>query len=341
MPQIPEKRDFDRLRSSASRLIHISNSEWYSLLQDEIRNSIAIEGIFANRQDLRDILLRNRRTSGEKAAAILGYFESASALYDYADNLYRENEFRLRVADIKQIHTLLMRYEAQRGFYSGAIGAFRREDVAVAQSGFTPLQAEQLPRMISLFVKWINSYFDGDLKVSLKSLAASHVLFETIHPFRDGNGRVGRILLNFLLIGSGMINIAIKGSHKSFRDRYYRALVAAEAPFEQLLRSIESGKNLQVADIDSAMQSSNLGEMEALVAEQLQAAFQRLTQGSFQDMANNVTLSLREAARLSNYSQDYLRNLINKGKLSAHKRGKLWYVSAGDLQSYIRQVTTD
>jgi hypothetical protein len=67
---------FGKLRRETKRFINVSNSEWYTLFKDEIRNSIAIEGIFANRKELLDVLERNKRTSNEKVAAILGYYES-------------------------------------------------------------------------------------------------------------------------------------------------------------------------------------------------------------------------------------------------------------------------
>ena len=104
-------QEIQSLRSRFGNFINVSNGEWYSLFKDEIRNSIAIEGVFANRQELLDVLQHNKRTNKQKAAAILGYFEAASAMYEYANNQFKENEFVLRMADIKQIHTLLMRYE--------------------------------------------------------------------------------------------------------------------------------------------------------------------------------------------------------------------------------------
>jgi hypothetical protein len=116
--------EFEELREKNIHLIAVSNSEWYSLFRDEIRNSIAIEVIFANRNELLDVLNKNKRINDEKSAAILGYFEAASALYEYANNLYKEGEFSLRISDIKQIHTLLMRYEQQVGSFKGKLGGF-------------------------------------------------------------------------------------------------------------------------------------------------------------------------------------------------------------------------
>ena len=67
-------KQFEKLRNNNVNLIAVSNSEWYSLFRDEIRNSIAIEGIFANRNELLDVLSKNKRTNDEKTAAIIGYF---------------------------------------------------------------------------------------------------------------------------------------------------------------------------------------------------------------------------------------------------------------------------
>lgn len=71
-------KQFKNLREKNIQLIAVSNTEWYSLFRDEIRNSIAIEGIFSNRNDLLDVLEKNKKTTDQKTAAILGYFEAAS-----------------------------------------------------------------------------------------------------------------------------------------------------------------------------------------------------------------------------------------------------------------------
>ena len=82
------RQQFDEARERLPDFITVSNKEWYSLFRDEIRNSIAIEGVFANRNDLLDVLERNKRSNKEKTAAILGYFEAASSMYEYAYNQF-------------------------------------------------------------------------------------------------------------------------------------------------------------------------------------------------------------------------------------------------------------
>lgn len=326
----------DALRKNELPLFAVSNREWYSLFRDEIRNSIAIEGIFANRNDLLNVLANKGRTSAEKTAAILGYFEAASTLYEYANNLYKENEFRLRLADIKQIHTLLMRYEKQAGSFPKAIGAFRNEDVDVFDSRFTPLKHHVIAEMMRLFVSWVNKNLEAGIVDPLEFAVASHVLFETIHPFRDGNGRAGRILLNYLLIGQGFVNIAIKGIRKADREQYYKALEIGDDAFERMLRQFEAGEKIS---IESAFSKSDLTLIYQLVLSRLRNVLARLKSQPFSPMEQDAELPLRQIAQHFNYSQDYLRNMINKKKIPAVKKGKLWYLKVRDIQTYIKNLS--
>lgn len=76
------KKDIKKIRKRTPEFIAVANREWYSLFKDEIRNSIAIEGVFTNRNELLSVLEKNKRADTEKTAAILGYFESAGSMYE-------------------------------------------------------------------------------------------------------------------------------------------------------------------------------------------------------------------------------------------------------------------
>ena len=60
----------------------------------------------------------------------------------------------------------------------------------------------------------------------------------------------------------------------------------------------------------------------------------RLKGGTIMNLDREAVLPLRDLARAYDYSKDYLRNLINRGHLKAHKKGKLWYVRVRDLSDY-------
>ena len=329
------KQEFQYLKENNIHLIAVSNSEWYTLFKDEIRNSIAIEGIFTNRNELLDVLEKNKSTNNQKSSAILGYFESASSVYEYANNLNEQNEFSIRLSDIRQIHTLLMRYEKQIGSFTGKLGDYRNEPVEVTQSHFMSLNYMFIRETMGIYVKWLNKKLVDKENDPIKLAALSHLLFETIHPFRDGNGRTGRILLSFILIGSGYINIAIKGTQKIDRDKYYEAMEQGDNEFEKMLRLIEKGKKLDVKDIDKFASRTDSSLLEKIIIERLSHSLTRLKQKSVIQQNLEVVIPLRDAAKFYNYSQDYLRNLINKQKLPAQKKGKLWYIRIKDIEKYI------
>ena len=329
------KQEIAKLRSRFGNLINVTNAEWYSLFKDEIRNSIAIEGVFANRQELLDVLENNKRTNKQKAAAILGYFEAASAMYEYANNQFQENEFVLRMADIKQIHTLLMRYEKEAGTFIGQIGDFRKGNIQVAQATFRPLDVFYVRPGMELMIKWFNETLKKKTYDNVTLAAITHVWFETIHPFSDGNGRVGRILMSYILIGQGLINVAIKGISKEERNRYYAILEKADQCFDKIHRLIEKNKKINLSEINKMIKAEDFDPFNEMILDLLQEAVNRLKGGKLTNLNQEAVLPLRELARAYDYSQDYLRNLINRGQLKAHKKGKLWYVRVHDLAKYI------
>ncbi len=330
-------KEFNKLKETKDHLISVSNAEWYSLFKDEIRNSIAIEGVFANRKDLIDILENNKRTDKHKAASILGYFEAASAMYEYAANQHKEEEFSVRMSDVKQIHTLLMRYEKEMGFYIGDLGGFRKGRAEVTESTFTPISEFYVRPATELLVKWINYHLKKEKYNHIELTAIAHVWFESIHPFSDGNGRTGRILLSYILIGCGLMNIAIKGISKKDREYYYDALEKADDVFELIHRKIEQGKKFDVNDVDECIRLEDFDKIKEIVIGRLDDAVGRLKEVDIRHTNKEAELPLSDLARIYNYSSDYLRNLINRGKLKGVKRGKTWHVRVQDMAEYVEK----
>ncbi len=335
------KKELEQLRAKKGSLTQVSNAEWYSLFKDEIRNSIAIEGVFTNRTELIDVLEHNKRTDKHKAAAILGYFESASAMYEYAANQYKEKEFSLRMSDVKQIHTLLMRYEKEMGFYIGEIGEFRNTTAQVAHSTFSPISEFYVRQAMELLIKWVNQRLKDGKHDPVALCAMAHVWFEAIHPFRDGNGRAGRILLSYILIGCGLLNIAIKGISKNDREHYYNTLEKADDGFEKLHRRIEQGESFDVKAVDQLNDQQNFDGIVAIVFDRLTDAVSRLKNIGLQHIDKEAQLPLSDLAHIYNYSPDYLRNLINRDQLKGQKKGKTWYVRVRDMAEYVERMRSE
>lgn len=110
-------------------------------------------------------------------------------------------------------------------------GQFRREqnqiaDLASRESLYTPPIASDIQTLIG---NWENYVSVTDEFVDpLIRAAIAHYQFEAIHPFRDGNGRTGRILMVLQLIQSGLLQfpiLYISGYINQHRSEYYRRLL--------------------------------------------------------------------------------------------------------------------
>lgn len=98
-------------------------------------------------------------------------------------------------------------------------GKVRDYNVYITNSVFRPPSALEVQTYILEFFRW---YSRNESRINPIELAAlAHLRFETIHPFGDGNGRIGRLIVNFVLHKNGypMLNIEYKD-----RKGYYRAL---------------------------------------------------------------------------------------------------------------------
>lgn len=76
---------------------------------------------------------------------------------------------------------------------------YRVDDVSIGT--YQPVSAEEVPELMTQFMDFYNNAELNDIPV-VKAIVI-HYLFETIHPFCDGNGRMGRLLLNNFLIKQG------------------------------------------------------------------------------------------------------------------------------------------
>lgn len=134
--------------------------------------------------------------------------------------------------------------------------------------------------------------------------AIHHAWFERIHPFADGNGRVGRLILNFMLIQRGYPPAVIP---KTQRPRYLRALELADD-----------------------------GNPNALAEVVARAVSSTLTRFLIPNLAGGAKLvPLSALAAQGPYPVQYLRLLVFAGKLRAVRDGHLWLSSRKWLDDYI------
>lgn len=96
---------------------------------------------------------------------------------------------------IRNIHSL-----ALKGIDAEEAGRYRRENVVIAGASTTPPDFMHLPAEMAALIDWYEAA--GDMH-PVERAAELHTRFVKIRPFIDGNGRTGRLLLNFELMKAG------------------------------------------------------------------------------------------------------------------------------------------
>lgn len=154
--------------------------------------------------------------------------------------------FPLSLRLIREIHAILLR--GGRGANKTS-GEFRRSQNWIGGSrpgnaAFVPPPPERMMECLNLF-----EHFIHDEKHKLPVLVEAgliHVQFETIHPFLDGNGRLGRLLITLLLCAKGIMReplLYLSLYFKTHRQRYYDLLqrVRTEGVWEEWIEFFLEG----------------------------------------------------------------------------------------------------
>jgi Fic family protein len=173
---------------------------------DYTYNSNAIEGSTLTLDETALVLKEGVTIGGKPLKHHLEAIGHRDAYY-YVEDLVR-NKAAVSERVIKDIHSLvLMDRQMDKGVY---------RSVPVRVGTFHPCQPYEVPiQMERLMLD-----YDSELKKLhvVERAAVFHLRFETIHPFIDGNGRVGRLLLNLELLKAGLPPVNVKFTD---RERYY------------------------------------------------------------------------------------------------------------------------
>jgi len=120
--------------------------------------------------------------------------------------------------------------------YNGTPGEFRRRQnwiggLKIDQARFVPPPAENVPECMEDLIstlRYVPAEEDQLVIPIVTRMAVVHAQFETIHPFVDGNGRVGRILLPLMLAAEGYPPVYLAGYLKDNQREYYDALAGVQ-----------------------------------------------------------------------------------------------------------------
>lgn len=130
---------------------------------------------------------------------------------------------------VREAHAVLLAVVRGRNRNPGAYRATPNwigpAGCSIEEARFVPVSAEQLPQAMDRWEGFIHEAFSD----RLTQLALLHAEFEAIHPFLDGNGRLGRMLVPLFLQHAGVLSqpvFYVSAYLESHRDEYYERLLA-------------------------------------------------------------------------------------------------------------------
>ncbi len=207
----------EQIKSNFNKKLKILDKETLKDMYNDfvtlfVFNTNAIEGNTLTLRDTDLLLNKNITPSGKSLREINDHLNSRDTF-----NFMLEKKPEINHETIIKIHSLLMKSIDNR------TGNYRIHNVRVFGARFETSPAEYVKIDMNILLRWLKK--EKNKLHPLILAAAFHHKFEKIHPFYDGNGRTGRMLLNLILIHNEFLLLIVPDAQ---RKRYYNALSGAD-----------------------------------------------------------------------------------------------------------------
>lgn len=200
------------------------------LTRREAVSSSAIEGT----NSTLDELLNVEESEGDDtvtgaAAQVRDY---ASVLELFIPRAQKEGPALFDIALVQELHRRVMKNDPD---YRDDPGAIRSKVVwiggggNIANSTYNPAPPADIAPTLAQSVEYLRCHGMQTVSQHLVTrMMIAHAHFEAIHPFQDGNGRVGRLLLPLMMAADGQVPLYLSPYIEAHKDDYYAALKAAQ-----------------------------------------------------------------------------------------------------------------
>jgi LuxR family maltose regulon positive regulatory protein len=261
-------------------------------------HSNALEGNTLNLRETQIVIEEGITIGGHSLREHLKATNHAEA-FDYLCTLV-ETTTPFTIETILTLHALVLKA------LNPTAGQFRTTPDGIYGSDLALPHSTQVHTMVAQWVAWLRG--DGLFYEPVVRAALAYQKFVAIHPFEDGTGRTGRLLLNLLLMRDGYAPALLL---RSWAERHRSALRAADQrkynPIVNLVgQAVEAGLDFY---------------LEACSAP-----------------PDERSQPLPELARSTGRDPNYLGLLVRQGKLEAIKRQGRWYSTLAALQLYDQQA---
>ena len=263
-------------------------------------NSNAIEGNTLTLKETYWVIQEGMTVKGKSLKEHLEAKNHTEALIFLRETVRQKRPDTISEKCIKEFHELVVSDSE-----ADIAGQYRKGEVRIAGAEHTPPSGLEVPRCMRGLVRWWKKEAKKLHPIELATLL--HHKFVNIHPFWDGNGRTGRLLMNIVLLSAGYpLTIILKNDRK----RYYRVLSLADKGDYKPLCEFVAQATLRSLDL----------YLRALVP----------------TGKKDELIELESLAKNSPYTATYLRKLANLGKLKAFKKGRNWLSTPNYLKDYVK-----
>lgn len=193
-----------------------------------------LEFILNNNNYLEDFITRSTYHSNAIEGSTLTYAETYAILYN-------DNSFKITGKEPREIYEAMNHKKALELVFRNLEGnmefderfikdlnktineniketdGYRKINVLIRGSDHIPPEPEKIPNLMNYFVY----NYNNDTQEIFEKIAKYHIEFEKIHPFEDGNGRTGRLLINYELLKNNLAPVVIE---KEDRVQYFEYL---------------------------------------------------------------------------------------------------------------------
>lgn len=274
------KTQFDSLKQEKESLLTILDQ---NEVPENVYNSNAIENSTLTLKETEKILLEQELSRNVSLREVYEA-KNLARVVDYTRNKSKEENLSKEL--ILLVHQMLI-----GGIDDKIAGRFRKKGEYVRVGTHIGPAPEHVERLIDNI---LIDYSSDHISYFIDKVAKFHLEFERIHPFCDGNGRIGRVIMNFQLLGLGFPRIIIRDKEKV---QYYEAF-----------------KNYQ--------QSKNPKLMEKIIALSLIESLHKRV--SYLGGAEIIKIS--EYVRINNFKAPAVFNAARRQNIPAFRERGVWKI---------------
>lgn len=199
---------------------------------ESIGSSTRIEGALLTDEEIQSLLknLKVTKLETRDEQEAIGYYEALELIYEHY------SEIKISESYIKQLHQLLLKYSTKDQSHRGNYKNIANKIVATYPTGeqrviFSTTEPALVPSEMQALIEWINEQLEEKKIHQLVITALFIYEFLSIHPFRDGNGRLSRLLTTLFLLQNEYAfiqYISFENHIEKNKKEYYEVLMAGQ-----------------------------------------------------------------------------------------------------------------